>query len=76
MLISVFEICRYAPIVFNQGKKLFFKQLYLANLVTEVPKLKEYLGAFNYKPFFEQVTSSRSSGKSLGADLPPPLPGS
>ena len=27
-------------------KKLFFKQLYLANLVTEIPKLGHYLKIF------------------------------
>ena len=33
--------------------------------------LGHYLGKLNFKPTFEQVTPSRSSGKRLGADLPP-----
>ena len=37
-------------------------------------KMAPILGEPNFRPFFEQVTSSRSSGESLGADLPPPLP--
>ena len=40
--------------------------------MTEIPKLGHILEELNLKPFFEQATPSRSSGKSLGADLPPP----
>ena len=47
-------------------KNIFFK--------TAIPKLGHkltFLGKLNFKPTLEQVTPSRSSGKSLGADLPP-----
>ena len=37
----------------------------------EAWKLGHILGELNFRPFFEQVTSSRSSGESLGTDLPP-----
>ena len=46
--------------------------------MTEIPKLGHYLkilGRLNFKPVFEQVTLSRSSGKSLGQICPPPPPG-
>ena len=34
--------------------------------------LGHILGELDFNSFFEQVTPSRSSGESLGADLPPP----
>ena len=39
--------------------------------MTEIAKLGQILGELNFRPFFEQVTSSRSSGESLGTDLFP-----
>ena len=55
-----------APIVFNQGKKHRFQTA--ISRVAEIPKLGHMLGDLN--PFFEQVPPSRSSGESLGADMP------
>ena len=37
--LTLFDPGGGGQIVFNQGKNLFFKQLSLANYVTEVPKL-------------------------------------
>ena len=57
-------------------KNTFFSNSYISepkwprylNWVT----YSRFLGELNSKPFFDQVTPSRSSGKSFGTDLPPP----
>ena len=45
---------RSASIVLNQGKKTFYEWLYLANEVTEIPKLGHVLEVLDFRPFLSK----------------------